>query len=90
MATQTKTQPTVEEATQKVTELGEQAFENGKKVGNAYLDSYEKLVLTLADTYEKAAAQTKIEWLETAVAAQAGLTRELTKAYPAAARELVS
>jgi hypothetical protein len=85
-ATQTKT---VDDATRKVTELNEKAVENGKKLGAAYLDSYENAVLTMVDSYEKVAAQTKVEWLESAVAAQARVTREMTKAYTASARELV-
>jgi len=76
MATTTKTNP--------VSEL----TENGKKAGAAYLDSYEKAVLKLTDSYEKAAGATKVDWIETLASAQAGFTREVTKAYTAAARDL--
>jgi hypothetical protein len=82
MATQTKATP--------VSDFTEKATANGKKAGAAYLDSYEKAVLTLADTYEKAAGATKIDWIETLASAQAGFTREVTKAYTAAARDLVA
>ena len=82
MATQTKATP--------VSDFTEKATANGKKAGAAYLDSYEKAVLTLADTYEKAAGATKIDWIETVASAQAGFTREVTKAYTAAARDLVA
>jgi hypothetical protein len=82
MATQTTGNP--------VNELGEKAVENGKKATSAYLDSYEKVVLTLADSYEKAAGTTKIDWLQTIASAQAGLARDITKSYTTAARELVS
>ena len=60
--TQSKTDP-IETATAKVTEFNEKAIENGKTAGAAYLDSYEKAVVQIADGYEKAATATKIEWL---------------------------
>lgn len=82
MATQTSSNP--------VNELGEKAVENGKKATSAYLDSYEKVVLTLADSYEKAAGATKVDWIETIASAQAGLARDITKSYTTAAREFVS
>ena len=66
MATQTKTNPvteSVEAAAERVAELNEKAVANGKKAGAAYLTSYEKAVLSLADTYEKAAGATKVDWL---------------------------
>ena len=71
-----------------VTEFTEKATANGKKASAVYLDSYEKAVLKLADSYEKAAGATKVDWIETLASAQAGFTREVTKAYTAAAREL--
>jgi hypothetical protein len=73
-----------------ITDFNERAVANGRKAGAAYLDSYEKVVLSLADSYEKAAESTKIDWFATLAAAQAGFTREVTKAYASAARELVS
>ena len=73
-----------------ITELNEKAVANGRKAGAAYLDSYEKAVLSAADSYEKAAEATKLDWLTTLAAAQAGFTREITKTYTSAARELVS
>jgi hypothetical protein len=80
MATTTKTNP--------VSEFTEKATANGKKAGAAYLDSYEKTVLKLADTYEQAAVASKVDWIESIGSAQAGFAREVTKAYTAAAREL--
>ena len=82
MATQTKTDPiteSVETAAERVAELNEKAVANGKKAGAAYLSSY-----------EKAAGATKVEWLATVATAQADFTRDVTKAYAGAARELVS
>lgn len=93
MATQTKSNPvteSVEAATERVAELNEKAVTNGKKAGAAYLSSYEKTVLSLADSYEKAAGATKVEWLASVAAAQADFTREITKAYASAARDFVA
>jgi hypothetical protein len=80
MATTTKADP--------VSDFTEKAAANGKKAGAAYLDSYEKIVLKLANSYEQAAVATKIDWVESIASAQAGYAREVTKAYTAAAREL--
>jgi hypothetical protein len=94
MATQSKdTNPvveSVESAAERVAELNEKAVANGKKAGTAYLSSYEKTVVSLADTYEKAAGATKVEWLAGVATAQADFAREVTKASAAAARDFVS
>ena len=79
-----------EQAAKRVAELNEQAVTEGKKAGAAYLTSYEQAVLSLVDTYEKAAGATKVEWVASFATAQADLTREVTKAYTSAARELVA
>ena len=94
MATQIKdTNPvveSVESAAERVAELNEKAVANGKKAGAAYLSSYEKAVLTFADSYEKAAGATKVEWLTGFATAQADFAREVTKASTTAARDFVS
>ena len=93
-ASQTKSHPVADSietaAERKVAELNDKTVENGKKAGAAYIDSYEKAVVQLADGYEKAAGATKIEWLSTVATTQADFTREVTKAYTSAARELVT
>ena len=93
MATQTNTNPivdSVETATERVAELNEKAVANGKKAGAVYLSSYEKAVVSFADTYEKAAGATKVEWFASVATVQADLTRDLTKAYTSATRDFVS
>jgi hypothetical protein len=93
MPTQTKTDPvteSVETAAERVAELNEKAVVNGKKAGAVYLSSYEKAVLSLADSYEKAAGATKVEWIANLATAQADFSREVTKAYTSAARDFVS
>jgi hypothetical protein len=59
------------------------------KVMGAYLDAYEKASLGLADYQRDSAKATEVEWIATAGAAQADLTRQLTKAYVSAARDFV-
>jgi hypothetical protein len=94
MATnQSKSTPvseTIEGAVERVAEFNERAVQNGRKAGAAYVTSYEKAVLQFADGYERLAGATNLEWVSTIASAQADLTRELTKAYTSAARELVS
>ena len=44
MATATKTHQDLNGAAEQVTELNERLIEAGKRAGNLYLDSYDKLV----------------------------------------------
>jgi hypothetical protein len=97
MATQTKSttksnpiNDSVEAATERVAELNEKAVANSRKAGAAYLSSYEKAVVKIADSYEKAASATTVDWVADLATAQADFTREVTKAYTGAVRELVS
>jgi hypothetical protein len=93
MPTPTKTDPvteSVETAAERIAELNEKAVVNGKKAGAAYLSSYEKAVVSLADSYEKAAGATKVEWIANLATAQADFSREVTKTYTSAARDFVS
>jgi hypothetical protein len=93
MATQTKSSPVTESidaAAERVAELNEKAVANGKKTGAALLDTYEKAVVSFTESYEKAAGSTKVDWIVSAATAQADFTREVTKAYTSAARELVA
>jgi hypothetical protein len=93
MPTQTKSTSvpdSIEVIGERLAELNEKAVSNSKKAGAIYMDSYEKGVLALVDSYEKAAGTTRLDWLTTVAAAQADFTREVTKAYTSVAREFVS
>lgn len=93
MATQTKSDPitdSVSAATERVEELREKAVAAGKKTSETYLSSYEKAVVGLADTYEKATAAVKIDWVASLGSLQADTTREIARAYTGAVREFVS
>lgn len=94
MATQTpkpnpKTDP-VADAVESQEAAVERAIELRGKAGETYLSSYERVVLSLADSYEQAAGATKVGWVAEIAAVQADLTRGLTKAYASAARDFVS
>jgi len=91
MPTQTKSDPvtsSVETVTERLADLNQRAVTNSKKASDAYLTSCERTVLAVADSYERAAGATRVEWLATVAGAQADFTREITKAYTSAAREL--
>lgn len=79
-----------EKAAERVAELSEQAVDSGRKAAAAYLSSCEQAVLSGADSYEKAASITKLDWVAGMARAQADFTRACTNAYGRAARELVS
>jgi hypothetical protein len=87
MATATKTQ--TEATTERIRDLNERILDAGKKAGNAYLDAYEKTLQSIADYQETAAKQSDVEWISTVVDAQARFTRELTKVYVSAGRDLL-
>jgi hypothetical protein len=89
MATQTKTDP-IEPAAEQVAGLSEKAVATGKEASETYLSSYEKAVVLLADQYEKTTGATKIDWVASIGRLQADATREMTRAYTSAVRELVS
>ncbi len=87
--TQTKTADEFEQVGERVREYNDKAVDASKRLSGTVVDSYEKYVLTLADAGQKAGEATNVEWISTAASAQAGVTRELTKAYATAARELL-
>src|SRR4051812_44453512 len=80
----------VSELSEKVTELNEKAVENGRKAGAAYLASYEKAVVSIADSYERAAGATKVDGVPDVATVRPDFAREVTKAYASAVRDLVS
>ena len=86
---QTKAAEDLEQVTERVREYNDKAVDTGKKLSGTIVDTYEKYTLTLADVSQKAADATNVEWISAAASAQAGMTRELTKAYASAARELL-
>jgi len=73
-----------EETTKQFTEFAEQAKATQKQQSLDAIDSYEQAVLALVDDFEKAATEPKPELTNIV-----DVTREMTTAYTAAARQLV-
>jgi hypothetical protein len=90
MATATKTPRDLHDATEQVTELNERFVEAGKRAGNLYLDSYEKLVDGVTSFQQKLAEQSQNDAVKSVVATQVDITRQLASAYTSAARELIA
>ena len=92
MATQSKNSitDTFEGAAARVEEINERTAEKGRQASVAYLDTYEKTVVSLADLYEKAVGATRIEWLTNVAVKQAKANRDVTKTYTSVGRDLVA
>jgi hypothetical protein len=88
--TATKTPPNVNEAAEQVAQSGERFVEAGKRAGNLYLDSYDKLVEGVTSFQQKLAEQSQNEAVKSVVATQVDMTRQLASAYTSAARELIA
>jgi hypothetical protein len=85
-----ETKKAIEEFNANAAEDTKKAIEESQKARFALLDSYESGVLNAVDSYEEIASATDVDWIKEVVAAQARATRELTKAYVSAARDLES
>ena len=64
-------------------------LEFGKKAGVQFLEAYESNIKTFADYGDKFADSAQAEWVATAIRTQTNLTRELTKLYSSATRDLI-
>lgn len=74
-----------EATAQRIRDLNERIIESSRTAGSASLDAYERLLKNFAAFQESAGAR-GAEWVTSFAKAQANFTRELAKAYPAAAR----
>jgi hypothetical protein len=77
-------------AADQILKFNDQLVEIGSKVGNLYLDSYEKTVADVAEFQKKLADQSKIEGVQSVVNAQVELVSDLTKATTAATRKVLA
>ena len=59
------------------------------KTSSGFIDAYEQAFQTIADYQEKVADQTKVDWIADIARAQAGFTRDITRVYASAAREVL-
>ena len=74
----------VEPTVHRIRELNERIIDVGRRAGSAYLDAYERMLVSAADLQESAGDR-GAEWLTTFTRAQASFLRELAEAGPAAA-----
>ncbi len=84
-----QTDAQVAEAARHARELNDRVLRSSKQAANATLDAYERALQTTTGFTEKLAAASHIEWISSAAQAQAGLTRDLGRAYVASARTLL-
>ncbi len=88
--TQTKhTTPSIESTFDRANQAGEQFFAAARKVGNVYLDSYEKAVDRAIELELKVAGATQQEWIKDLTEAQTEFARELAGSYTSTARTLL-
>jgi hypothetical protein len=90
-ATQTRNQNETlyEETAEKFRDLNERIVDASRKAGTAYIDAYEKGLRSVADYEEKLAEATPVEWVSTALSAQAGFVRDVSRATTTSAREFL-
>jgi hypothetical protein len=77
-------------AAEQVSEVNERLIKASKRAGSRYLDSYEKLIENVTNFQQKLADQSKNETVQTVVATQVDLTRQLASAYTSAARQFIA
>jgi hypothetical protein len=83
---QTNGTPTIDAAFEQVKELNGQFLDVARKLGNLYVDSYEKAVDRAIELELEVAGVTQQEWLKNLIEAQVDLTREFAESYTSAAR----
>jgi len=90
MATATKnTESQVKEATERIRDLNERIIDSSRKAGKAYLDSYEKVLTSIADFQERIGKSSQVDWVTAVTQAQADFTRELAAIYASSARDFL-
>jgi hypothetical protein len=85
--TQTKAEPGVEAAANRVRELNERIIAAGKLAGRGTLDAYESALKTIADSLERGPGASDIEWVSRIATSQAEFIRDMTQAWTKAARK---
>ena len=89
MATATKSQTTVQDATAQVQEITERLVEASKKVANEYLNLTEKTAQSIVGLQRQVAEQTDVEWVAAVIDAQAKFNADVTKVLVQNGRELL-
>ena len=76
--------------TTQVTQFNDRLLEARRRAGSRYLDGYETFVERVISVQQELARQAGSGAVRSIVATQAHLTRQVTSAYTAAARKLIS
>ena len=76
-----------DEAVKRIKEISDRVLELAKKNGLTWLQAYEKILSTMLQLQQRAAATTQIEWINALATANAEFMREMSNAYFQAARE---
>jgi hypothetical protein len=79
--------PGVNATIDRIRDLNDRIIKSARSGGEASLDAYEQLLMTVADAQEQAGDRTA-DWVRGFAHAQAGFTRNLAEALPAAARSI--
>ena len=88
--TQTTTHnPSIDGVFERAGEAQEQFAAAARKAGNAYLDSYEKVVDRAIELELKLAGTTQQDWIKSIAETQADFARELASTYTSTARTLL-
>ena len=89
MATATKTQTAVQDATAQVQEISERLVDASKKVANEYLNLTEKTAQSIIAVQRQVAEQTDVEWVAAVIDAQAKFNADVTNVLVQNGRELL-
>lgn len=80
----------VEEFTARAKAFNEDVLESSKKAGEAYLNTLERGLKSYADLHEEVGKALPFDWTAPVATAQAAFVRDITDAYVAAGKQLVS
>jgi hypothetical protein len=81
--------PDPEKVLASIRDSQEHLFAAGRKTRLEFLDAYEQTLSAFADSQDKLASMSEVEWLSRLLKAQASFTRELVDASGKFARELL-
>ena len=79
--------PDLEQTAQRIKDLSNQAIEQSKQNGRAWLDAYEKMIDSFLSMQKQAAESTQVEWVNTLANTNADFVREMSQVYLSAVRE---
>lgn len=85
----TKLQEFGDKNVSKFQEFSDKLVDDTKRSVNVSLDAYEKTLANTLDLQKKIASETKLEWFETLVGAQASFVAEVNSAATSALREVL-